>query len=381
MGRHRYSIFHAISILPISFWLDFWTPWGQEIEPERGATVRMMEYRTLGATGITVSTYCLGTMMFGAWGNPDRTDCRTVVDVALEAGVNFVDTADVYAFGESEEILGAALRGRRDDIVLATKFHNAMSDDPNSRGNSRRWIVRACEASLRRLQTDWIDLYQIHRPDPATDLDETLAALDDLVRSGKVRAMGTSTFPASTIVEAQWVASDRRYVRPRAEQPPYSIFVRGIERDVLPVCQRYGIGVLTWAPLNGGWLTGKYNEAGAPPALSRADREPDHFDYGGSVHDRKLALVDELLRVANEAGVTLTALAHAFVLAHPAVTSAILGPRTPAQLQDVLKGVDVRADNDMLDRIDAVVPPGTTVNPHDAGYDPPALTEASLRRR
>ena len=340
-----------------------------------------MEYRSLGATGITVSTYCLGTMMFGAWGNPDHGECRTMVDLALEAGINFVDTADVYAFGESEEILGAALAGRRDDVIVATKVNNAMSDDPNMRGNSRRWIVRACEESLRRLRTDWIDLYQVHRPDPATDLDETLGALDDLVRAGKVRAIGTSTFPASTLVEAQWVAADRRYVRPRTEQPPYSIFVRGIEREVLPICRQYGMGVLTWAPLNGGWLTGKYNESGSSPPASRADREPDHFDYGSSLHDRKLALVDALLGVAREAGVTLTALAHAFALAHPAVTSVIVGPRTPAQLEDVLKGVDVHADHDVLDQIDAIVPPGTNINQHDAGYEPPAITDPAQRRR
>jgi aryl-alcohol dehydrogenase-like predicted oxidoreductase len=340
-----------------------------------------MQYRTLGASGITVSTYCLGTMMFGEWGNPDRDECTAMVDAALDAGINFVDTADVYALGESEEILGAAIKGRRDDLVLATKFHNSMGEDPNMRGNSRRWIVTACEASLRRLGTDWIDLYQIHRPDPATDLDETLGALDDLVRAGKVRAIGTSTFPAETLVEAQWVAADRRYVKPRAEQPPYSILARGVERSVLPVCRRYGVGVLTWAPLNGGWLTGKYNEASTPPASSRADRKPDHFDYGTSVHDRKLALVSALLEVAREAGVKLTHLAHAFVLAHPAVTSAIVGPRTLPQLEDVLAGVDVVATTDVLDRIDAIVPPGTDVNPADAGYDPPSLADPSARRR
>jgi aryl-alcohol dehydrogenase-like predicted oxidoreductase len=340
-----------------------------------------MEYRTLGASGITVSTYCLGTMMFGEWGNTDRDECQAMVDAALDAGVNFVDTADIYAMGESEEILGAALKGRRDDIVLATKFHNPMGADPNMRGNSRRWIIAACEASLRRLGTDWIDLYQVHRPDPATDLDETLGALDDLVRAGKVRAIGTSTFPADQLVEAQWVAADRRYVKPRAEQPPYSMLARGVERSVLPTCERYGVGVLTWAPLNGGWLTGKYNDATAPPAESRADRQPDHFDYGTSVHDRKLALVARLLEVARDAGVSLTHLAHAFVLAHPAVTSAILGPRTLPQLQDVLAGVDVTATADVLDAIDAIIPPGTDVNPADAGYEPLSITDASARRR
>ncbi|HEV8296963.1 MAG TPA: aldo/keto reductase [Acidimicrobiales bacterium] len=340
-----------------------------------------MEYRTLGSTGITVSTACLGTMMFGAWGNPDHDECTQMVDAAFDAGINFFDTADVYAFGESEEILGAALQGRRDDVLLATKFHNPMGEDLNTRGNSRRWIVRACENSLRRLRTDWIDLYQIHRPDPTTDLDETLGALDDLVHAGKVRAVGTSTFPAADIVEAQWVAQERRLVRPRTEQPPYSILARGIERAVLPACQRYGIGVLTWAPLNGGWLTGKYNATATPPSASRADREPDHFDYGSDVHERKLALVDQLLVVARDAGTSLTHLAHAFALAHPAVTSTILGPRTLPQLLDVLAGADVRVEIDVLDRIDAIVPPGVDVNPRDAGYDPPSITDASRRRR
>jgi aryl-alcohol dehydrogenase-like predicted oxidoreductase len=358
----------ALGTIPLAF-----------ASPEPGD--RTMEYRPLGGSGIHVSTFCLGTMMFGEWGNPDRDECRAMVDAALDAGVNFVDTADIYAQGESEEILGAALQGRRDDIVLATKFHNPMGDDPNMRGNSRRWIVRACEASLRRLGTDWIDLYQIHRPDPTTDLDETLGALDDLVRAGKVRAIGTSTFPADEIVEAQWVAADRRYVRPRSEQPPYSILARGVERSVLPACARHGMGVITWAPLNGGWLTGKYNDSSAPPAQSRADRKPDHFDYGTSVHDRKLALVAQLLEVARDAGVSLTHLAHAFVLAHPAVTSAILGPRTLPQLEDVLKGVDVVASADVLDAIDAIVAPGTDVNRNDAGYEPPSITDATQRRR
>lgn len=340
-----------------------------------------MEYRTLGGSGITVSALCLGTMMFGEWGNTDRDECTAIVDAALEAGINFLDTADIYALGESEEILGAAIKGRRDDLIVATKFHNPMGGDPNMRGSSRRWIVRACDASLRRLGTEWIDLYQIHRPDPTTDIDETLSALDDLVRSGKVRAIGTSNFSAELIVEAQWVATDRRYVKPRVEQPPYSILTRGAERSVLPTCQRHGIGVLTWAPLNGGWLTGKYNTADTPPSGSRADRKPDHFDYGTSVHGRKLAIVDQLLEVARQAGVSLTHLAHAFVLAHPAVTSAIVGPRTLPQLRDVLAGADLNITPDILDAIDAIVPPGTTINPADLGYDPPSLTDSALRRR
>ena len=263
---------------------------------------------------------------------------------------------------------------------MATKFFNAMGEDPNHRGASRRWIVRAVEDSLRRLRTDWIDLYQVHRPDPATDLDETLGALSDLVHAGKIRAFGTSTFPAETVVEAQWTAERRSHVRPATEQPPYSVLARGVEAALLPTCQRYGLGVLVWAPLNGGWLTGKYR-GGRPPAASRAEREPDHFDFGGSVHERKMAAVERLAAIADDAGLRLVDLAHAFVLAHPGVTSAILGPRTFEQLEDVLAGADVRLDDDVLDRIDAVVPPGTTLNPFDAGYEPPALAEARLRRR
>jgi aryl-alcohol dehydrogenase-like predicted oxidoreductase len=339
-----------------------------------------MEHRTLGATGMQVSTFCLGTMMFGSWGNPDAAECARMVDLALDAGVNLFDTADVYDAGASEEILGQALAGRRDRVVLATKFHHPMGDDPNMRGSSRRWIVRAVEGSLRRLRTDWIDLYQAHRPDPATDVDETLGALTDLVHSGKIRAFGTSTFPAELLVEAQWAARRRGRERPATEQPPYSMLVRGAERDVLPVCERYALGVLVYAPLNGGWLTGKYR-GGRAPEGSRAAREPEHFDFGGPVHDRKVVLVEQLAEVADAAGLRLVDMAHAFVLAHPAVTSAIVGPRTPDQLADVLRGGDVRLTPDILDEIDRIVPPGTDVNPADRQYTPPSLADARLRRR
>src|ERR1700716_1568973 len=217
-----------------------------------------MEYRQLGGTGVRVSPLCLGAMMFGAWGNTDHEESTRIIDRALDAGINFIDTADVYARGESEEIVGKALEGRRDSVVLATKVHGSMGDDPNERGNSRRWIVRAVENSLRRLQTDWIDLYQIHRPEADTDVDETLGALSDLVHAGKVRYIGSSTFPASQIVEAQWVAERRGRERFVSEQPPYSILVREVEKDVLPTAQRYGMGVIPWSPLAGGWLTGRY---------------------------------------------------------------------------------------------------------------------------
>ncbi len=325
-----------------------------------------MEYRVLGRTGVTVSTYALGTMMFGAWGNPDAAECTAMVRRALDAGINFVDTADIYDDGRSEDILGAALLGRRDDVVLATKFGNPMGEGLNTRGGSRRWLVRACEDSLRRLRTDWIDLYQMHRLDETTAIDETLSALDDLVHQGKVRYVGTSNFPASSLVEAQWAASERRYARPVAEQPPYSVLARGVETEVLPVCQRYGVGVLVWAPLNGGWLTGKYRDGAAP--ASRADREPAHFDYESPFRAAKAAAVDALASVAADAGVRLVDLAHAFVLAHPAVTSAIIGPRTLAQLDDV------------LDAIDKIVAPGTNLNPADSGWTPPWLAPSARRR-
>ena len=339
-----------------------------------------MEHRVLGRTGVRVSPLCLGTMMFGAWGNEDVDECVRMVHQALDAGVNVVDTADVYAFGQSEEILGKALAGRRDDVVLATKFHNPMGDDPNRRGNSRRWIVRAVEDSLRRLGTDWIDLYQVHRPDPDTDIDETLGALSDVVHQGKVRAIGTSTFPAAQLVEAQWVAERRGRELFATEQPPYSILARGVEADVLPVCRRYGLGVLTWAPLNGGWLTGKYRRGATPPPGSRAAREPDHFDYGDAVRERKLQLVEALGGLAADAGLSLTHLALAWVLVHPAVTSAIVGPRTPDQLADLLGAAEVTLDADLLDRIDELVPPGLNVNPRDAGHEPPELAVVARRR-
>jgi aryl-alcohol dehydrogenase-like predicted oxidoreductase len=252
-----------------------------------------MEYRTLGRTGVKVSPLCLGTMMFGAWGNPDHDDSARIIHRALDAGINFVDTADVYSRGESEEIVGKALEGgRRDDVVLATKAHGSMGDGPNARGNSRRWLVREVESSLRRLRTDWIDLYQIHRPDPATDVDETLGTLTDLVRAGKIRYFGSSTFPAHEVVQAQWVAESRGRERFVTEQPPYSILVRGIERDVLPVAQEYGMGVLPWSPLASGWLTGRFRKGQDAPDSKRAELTPGRYDLSTAESRRKLDAVD-----------------------------------------------------------------------------------------
>jgi aryl-alcohol dehydrogenase-like predicted oxidoreductase len=332
-----------------------------------------MERRTLGFSGIEVGAVALGTMMFGAWGNPHRGQCRRMVDMALDAGIDLFDTADIYDFGVSEEILGEALRGRRDRVVLATKFGNQMGDDPSRRGGSLRWVRQAVTDSLRRLQVAHIDVYQMHRPDPAVPFDETLGALDELVDEGLVRAVGTSTFPAEQLVEAQWIAQRNGLVRPATEQPPYSIFCRGVEQAVLPTCRKYDVGALVWAPLNGGWLTGKYRRDAPVPASSRAEREPDHFDFRGDGRERKLDLVERLTAIADRAGVSLTGLALGFALAHPAVSAVLLGPRTPDQLGDLLAHADVRLDAETLAAIDAVVPPGTTVNPADAGYDNPNL--------
>ncbi len=341
-----------------------------------------MQMRTLGGTGIKVTPYCLGAMMFGAWGNTDHADSVRIIHAALDGGINFIDTADVYSAGESEQIVGQALQGRRDQVVLATKVHASMGSDPNMAGNSRRWIAREVEASLRRLRTDYIDLYQVHRPDPDTDIDETLSALSDLVHAGKVRAIGSSTFPADQIVEAQWVAERRGHVPFRCEQPPYSILVRGIEAAVLPACARYGMGVIVWSPLAGGWLTGKYRvSADIDMASGRASRVPRRFDPADPANQMKLAVVEELVKVAADAGCSLNHLALAFVMAHPAVTSAIIGPRTMEQLTDLLAGADNALDDDVLNRIDQIVPAGTNLNAADAGYELPSLSDLGLRRR
>ncbi len=346
-----------------------------------------MEYRILGTTGVRVSALCLGTMMFGEWGNRDRAEGVRTIQAAIDGGINFVDTADVYSGGESEEIVGEALKGRRDEVVLATKANASMGPGENDRGNSRLWIMREVENSLRRLGTDHLDLYQMHRPDPDAAVEETLSALTDLVRQGKIRYFGSSTFPAWQIVEAQWASERRGLERFVSEQPPYSILVRGVEADVLPVCLRHGVGVIVWSPLAGGWLTGKYRRGTEPDAESRAVRSRDRapgvaarFDLSRPANQRKLDIVEGLEKVASDAGVSMTHLAIAFTLAHPAVTSAIIGPRTQAQLDDLLAGADVRLDAEALDAIDALVAPGEVVEDADRGWQNPAL-EAAARRR
>jgi aryl-alcohol dehydrogenase-like predicted oxidoreductase len=338
-----------------------------------------MEYRPLGRTGVQVSKLCLGTMMFGAWGNADHNDSIRIVHRALDAGINFVDTADVYSAGESEEIVGKALKDRRDDVLLATKFWGPMGEDPNRRGVSRRWVIAEVENSLRRLGTDWIDLYQMHRPDPETDIDETLGALTDLVQQGKVRYIGSSSFSAGEIVEAQWAARERHLERFRTEQPPYSLLVRGIELDVLPTARRHGMGILTYSPLAGGWLSGSWSADSSPTSPAR-QRLAARFDMSLPDNQRKLQAVEQLTKVADDAGVSLIELAIAFVVNHPAVTSAIIGPRTMEQLDSQLSAADVTLEAPLLDRVDEIVQPGVTLNPADTSFGEEIL-KPPLRRR
>ena len=327
-----------------------------------------------------MSPLCLGAMMFGAWGNTDHEDSVRIIHAALDAGINFIDTADVYSRGESEEIVGRALAGRREQVVLATKFHGTMGEDPNQRGNSRRWIMQEVENSLRRLKTDWIDLYQVHRPEPDTDIAETLGALSDLVHQGKVRYLGSSTFPASQIVEAQWAARERGLERFVCEQPPYSLLARAVEADVLPTAQRHGMGVIPWSPLAGGWLSGAWRKGGDPPTSRRAVMLPARYDLALEENRLKLDAADALGALADESGISLIHLALAFVIRHPAVTAAIIGPRTMEQLQSQLGAVDVELSADVLDRVDEIVAPGVNINPADGGWENPALSARARRR-
>ncbi|TWF80422.1 aryl-alcohol dehydrogenase (NADP+) [Pseudonocardia hierapolitana] len=330
-----------------------------------------MQYRTLGRTGIKVSPYALGALMFATSMGNDPGDSARIIHKAIDAGINVIDTADAY--GDSEEVVGEALKGRRDDVVLATKFSRPTGQDPNHQGASRRWIVTAVENSLRRLQTDHIDLYQLHRPDPDTDIEETLAALTDLIRSGKVRAIGASHSSAADIIEARWVAERRGLARFHTEQPAYSILNRGVEREVLPTAQRFGMGTLVWGPLGQGLLTG------------RARRDQNDLRRAGLVRhltdEHRLDVVEQLVPLAAEAGLPMTHLAMAFTISHPGVTCALLGARTEAHLDDLLAGLDVTLSDDVLDRIDEIVPPGSDIGALDQAYQPPAIQDPSLRRR
>jgi aryl-alcohol dehydrogenase-like predicted oxidoreductase len=331
-----------------------------------------MQHRPLGRTGIHVSPFALGAMMLSSFGNPDQSEVDRIVARAIDAGINFIDTADVY--GDSEELVGKALRGRRDEVVLASKFALPVGEDPNQRGGSRRWVTTAVENSLRRLGTDHLDLYQFHRPDPDTDIEETLSALSDLVRSGKVRAIGSSDMPASEIVEAQWVAERRGLERFRVDQPHYSLLDRAIEREALPVAQRYGMGTVIWSPLASGMLTGRVRR-GQDSDLRRTQR------FSALRDPRRIDAVEELITLADEAGISLTHMALAFVIAHPGVTSALIGPRTMEQLDDLLAASEVSLPDGLLDRIDAIVPPGTGVGRMDQEYNTPAILSETLRRR
>jgi aryl-alcohol dehydrogenase-like predicted oxidoreductase len=329
---------------------------------------------------------CLGAMMFGAAGNTDHDNSIQIIHRALDAGVNFADTADAYSDGESELVVGKALAGgRRENVVLATKVGLPFGDGHNHRGTSRRWITEAVEGSLRRLQTDWIDLYQVHVPDPSTDIDETLSALSDLVHVGKIRSFGASKVPASEIVEAQWIAERRSHERFRTEQPPYSLLTRAIEYDVLPTCLRHGMGVMTYSPLAGGWLSGKYRkgqEISGPGSAARAQRFPGVYDSTNPANAAKLDAADSLGTLADEAGITLIQMAIAFVTRHPAVTSAIIGPRTMEHLETYLAADDINLSSDLLDRIDEIVPPAVTINVADNmwSHSTTALSSASRRR-
>jgi aryl-alcohol dehydrogenase-like predicted oxidoreductase len=340
-----------------------------------------MEYARLGATGLRVSPLCLGCMMFGSWGNADRADCVRIIHEALDAGINFLDTANVYSHGESEEIVGQALAGRRDDVVLATKFHARMGEGPNDYGNSRKHIFRAVEDSLRRLGTDYIDLYQAHRSDPKTDIAETLGALTDLVRQGKVRNVGSSTFPPSEVVEAQWAAERRGLERFVSEQPPYSILVREIEREMLAVARRYRMGVIVWSPLAGGWLSGRIRRGQPVPSVGRARRVPERFDPSIPENGQKYEIVERLAAIAEGAGLSMVEMSVAWTLTHPDVTCSIIGPRTLEQLKGLLPAGEIELGRDVLDAIDEVVPPGATVNRADLGYDAVWLRPWERRRR
>ncbi|MEU8694262.1 aldo/keto reductase [Streptomyces sp. NPDC048665] len=339
-----------------------------------------MQYRTLGRTGVQVSTLALGAMNFGAMGRTTQDEVTALVDTALDAGINVIDTADVYSAGESEEMVGKALAGRRDDIVLATKAALPMGDERNHRGGSRRWLVTALDNSLRRLGVDHVDLYQIHRWDPDTSDEETLSALTDLQRAGKIRYFGSSTFPAYRIVQAQWAARDHRLSRYVTEQPSYSVLQRGIEAHVLPAAEEYGLGVLVWSPLASGWLSGAVR-AGRDVSTHRATFLPRRFDTTIPANRARLEAVEKLVKVADEAGLTLIQLALGFVTAHPAVTSALVGPRTLDHLHAQLAAADTVLPPDVLDAVDAIVAPGTDLAPDEKSDTPPALLDPALRRR
>jgi aryl-alcohol dehydrogenase-like predicted oxidoreductase len=339
-----------------------------------------MQYRTLGRTGVQVSTLVLGAMNFGRLGRTGQDEVTALVDAALDGGINLINTADVYGQGESEELVGKAIAGRRDDVVLATTAGLPMGEERNHRGSSRRWLVAELGHSLRRLGVDHVDLYQIHRWDPSTSDEETLATLTDLQRAGKIRYFGTSTFPAYRLVQAQWAAREHHLGRYVTEQPAYSVLQRGIETHVLPVTEEYGLGVLAWSPLASGWLSGAVR-AGQEVTTSRSTFMPQRFDTALPANRAKLDAVERLAAVADEAGLTMIQLALAFVTTHPAVTSAIIGPRTLDHLHSQLAAADTVLTADVVDAIDAIVAPGVDLAAHEKNDTPPALLDPARRRR
>lgn len=349
--------------------------------PQPPRTKGIERYRIIGDSGIAVSPLCLGAMMLGPYGGVGKDEGVALVQRAIDSGINFIDTADVYSAGISEEIVGKAIRHRRDDVVLATKFTMPVSRRPNESGHSRKWVMRAVEDSLRRLGTDYIDLYQAHRPDPSTNLDELLGTLTILVHQGKVRTIGSSTFPAHMIVKAQWVAERRNRERFLCEQPPYSLLVRGIERDVLPVAQECGMGVITWGPLAGGWLSGRFRRGMAQPDAPRNRVNFARYDLSRTENQLKFEAVEGISTLAQKAGISMPHLSIAFALNHPAVTSVLIGPRTVVHMDGLLGAADVTLDDALLDELDAICPPGVNVNVADGGYDSPAITDSRLRRR
>ncbi|MHC6176485.1 aldo/keto reductase [Glutamicibacter sp. X7] len=339
-----------------------------------------MQYRALGHTGIQASSLALGTMNFGKMGGTTQADVDVLVGTALDAGVNVIDTADVYSAGESEELLGKAISGRREEVVLATKAGLPMGQGVRQKGASRRWLTTALEDSLRRLGADHIDLFQIHRWDPATSDEETLEALTDFQRAGKIRHFGTSTYPAYRIVQAQWAAARIGSGRFVTEQPSYSILQRGIERDVLPAARDYGLGVLAWSPLASGWLSGAVRRDRAV-TTNRSAFMPQRFDLDVPANQARMDAVEKLVALAEEFGLSLIQLALGFVTAHPGVTSALIGPRTPEHLASQLAAADTVLNAEVLDAIDQIVTPGTDLAAHEKNDAPPAVLEAALRRR
>lgn len=341
----------------------------------------LSDLRVLGRSGVKVSPLTLGTLNFGKEGATDHDEARAIFERAIEAGINVVDTADVYSQGAAETVVGALLRGRREEVFLATKFHGQIGADLRHAGNSRKWIRTAVEQSLRRLDTEYIDLYQVHRPDPDTDLLETLFALNDLIRQGKILYYGTSVFPVDQVIEAQYLAKEHGLQPPLTEQLPYSLLIRTNERTVLPVARKHRLGVLSYGPLASGWLSGAYRVGAEQPASSReGGRIPHRYDIAHEQNAAKLRAADALAQLADRVGVSLPELAVAFALNHPAISTVIAGPRTSGHLESYLRAAELVLDDEVLDEIDRIAAPGTHFVELDLGAREDTLEPARLRR-